>query len=337
MNKRIFISSTCFDLVDLRAELKKYLELVGLTPIMSDHLDCEFETFQDKNSIETCLINLRSCDIVVIILSQRYGGNLSKAGFGDYSATHLEYLEAKKESKRILFFVRDRLEADYSQYKKTKNAKGLYWIEEKDIKIFDILADRRKLANDGVDNWIWTFKDVIDIKERLEIELKTELRTIRLDKMIEAGNIPLITVSATANTIINDTNINLNFTVDNVGNQTAIEPLFLLFKAKNYKQVLEEQRHEIIGDYIIKPIRPLKASGTEQVAPLMVSVSEEEYAANVAHFVVEVIYKTIYGDLIADATEIIVRLLLRPNLDIISRYTTKRYVNEQVYEKITTR
>lgn len=334
MNNRIFISSTCFDLIDLRAELKMYLESVGFVPIMSDQLDCDFQTFPDKNSIETCLVNLRSCDTVIFILSQRYGGNLSKVGFGDLSATHLEYLEAVERKKRIMFFVRDRLEADFTQFYKTRSTKDLSWVESKDIQILDFLASRRKLENNNFDNWIWTFKDVIEIKKKLAFELRAELKSIRLDKMIESGNTPLITVLTTASTIDNSTDILLNFTIDNVGTQTAIEPLFLLFKAAGYKQVLGEGHHGIIGHYALKVLRPLKPSDSEKTGPFQVVISQEEYTSNVANFVVEVVYKTIHGDLIADASEIKVQLLLSPKIDVISRFTTKRYVDERVYEKI---
>ncbi len=91
-SKRIFISSTCYDLIDLRAELKEFIYSTDLKPVLSDHLDTEFTTFKDQNSIQTCLINLVSCKVVIIILSQRYGPSLKKAGFGDLSATHIEYL-----------------------------------------------------------------------------------------------------------------------------------------------------------------------------------------------------------------------------------------------------
>ncbi|MDB5283878.1 MAG: hypothetical protein JWO06_2953, partial [Bacteroidota bacterium] len=115
-DKKIFVSSTCFDLIDFRAEIKEYLESTGFIPIMSDQNNSEFITLPNENSIETCLVNLRSCNIVIFALSKRYGGNLKNVGFGDYSATHLEYLEAKKHNKRILFFVRDRLLADFNHY-----------------------------------------------------------------------------------------------------------------------------------------------------------------------------------------------------------------------------
>ena len=58
---------------------------------------------------------------VVIVLSQRYGPSLAKAGFGDYSATHLEYLRALERRKPVYMYVRDRLEADYAIWKKAKN------------------------------------------------------------------------------------------------------------------------------------------------------------------------------------------------------------------------
>jgi hypothetical protein len=336
MNNRIFISSTCFDLIDLRAELKKYLEAVGLTPIMSDQLDSKFETFQSQNSIQTCLINLHSCDTVVIILSQRYGSNLLKWGFGDYSATHLEYLEAKKTKKRILFFVRDRLLADFTQYKNNKKIDTPSWIEKKDIKIFDMISDRKTLANKGIDNWLFVFRDVLDVKERLGIELKREIKSTRLDKMIESGNTPLVTVTTTASTVPNSKDIWLSFRGNNVGNQTAIEPHLLLFKAKTYKQVLEEEHLKIYGGYELFTLEPLIAGGSfPDTQVLNVVISDEEYKQNEAYFVVVVIYKTIHGDLIADASEVTIRLLLRPTkIEVITKFTTKHNMDEQAFEKM---
>ena len=73
---RVFISSTCYDLIDLRAELEAFFRSAGIEPIMSDSLDSEFQVLQRQNSIETCLANVREADVFVIILSSRYGGFL---------------------------------------------------------------------------------------------------------------------------------------------------------------------------------------------------------------------------------------------------------------------
>ena len=51
----MFVSSTCYDLIDLRAELEEELRQLGLTPVMSDQPSAEFEVLPNQKSIETCL------------------------------------------------------------------------------------------------------------------------------------------------------------------------------------------------------------------------------------------------------------------------------------------
>src|SRR4051812_27093186 len=93
-NNNIFISSTCYDLIDVRAELERELRDIGLNPLLSDRMTSDFELQPDKNSIETCLVNVAKSAAVIIILNQRYGGLLSPFGYGDISATHMEYNKA---------------------------------------------------------------------------------------------------------------------------------------------------------------------------------------------------------------------------------------------------
>src|SRR5438445_8365067 len=112
---KVFVSSTCYDLIDLRAELRGDLRDLGAEAYFSDCKESDFVSSGEpsQNSIETCLENLRRCDVVVFILSQRYGPPLP----GEYapkSATHIEYAAAKASGKRIHFYVRDRLMAEYT-------------------------------------------------------------------------------------------------------------------------------------------------------------------------------------------------------------------------------
>ncbi len=73
---KVFISSTCYDLIDVRCELDDFLKSLGLLPVLSDSYLSDFEVQYDKNSIETCLVNVRSADIVIVILDKRYGPRL---------------------------------------------------------------------------------------------------------------------------------------------------------------------------------------------------------------------------------------------------------------------
>ena len=110
---KVFISSTVYDLLDIRAEVEQLLRDMRLVPVLSGSATSGFQPLADQNSIETCLANLRQCDAMIIILCQRYGPSLAPAGFPDLSATHLEYREAKNLGKPIHMYVRDRLEGDY--------------------------------------------------------------------------------------------------------------------------------------------------------------------------------------------------------------------------------
>ena len=114
MSHRVFISSTCYDLIDLRADLEQELRDMELEPVLSDQSSSEFTVVPAQSSIESCLVNVRNCDTFIVILSQRYGPSLEPAGYPDLSATHLEYREACRVKKSIYMYVRDRLEADYA-------------------------------------------------------------------------------------------------------------------------------------------------------------------------------------------------------------------------------
>ena len=51
----VFISSTCYDLIDLRAELEAWIRDLGLSPVMSDRPTSEFEVSGYRDSIATCI------------------------------------------------------------------------------------------------------------------------------------------------------------------------------------------------------------------------------------------------------------------------------------------
>src|SRR4051812_25729599 len=68
----IFISSTDYNLVDLRAELARHLEQLGCKPVLSS-----MEGFADASPElepwESCLRVLDTCYIMVLVVDGRYG------------------------------------------------------------------------------------------------------------------------------------------------------------------------------------------------------------------------------------------------------------------------
>lgn len=193
---RVFLSSTVFDLIDVRCEVDALLRELGVSPVLSDHKLSEFNLAIDANSIETCLLNVESSDAVIVVLDQRYGPLLGEYGFDDVSATHLEYRHAQKHHKPIYFYVRDRLEADFHIHHKNKNKKEVTysWVSSKDLGLFEFLGEHRKLRRGShANNWFSLFTSSCDLKESIRKHFEPAIKPRVLLDAIQQNRFPLFT------------------------------------------------------------------------------------------------------------------------------------------------
>ena len=199
---KVFISSTCYDLLDLRAELLADLRDLGVEVLLSDHKDSDFVVPSDPavNSIEACLVNVRDSDVMIMILSQRYGSNLGPP-FGKVSATHAEYIEARKLEKPIYFYVRDRLDGDFGAWRRN-DSKADYvgpWCGKDGTKgLFRLIEAHRKLVGDdgtaSSNNWYSTFTDSRDLRADVRRRLAPQAFRATGEKLVQTGQAPIILV-----------------------------------------------------------------------------------------------------------------------------------------------
>jgi Domain of unknown function (DUF4062) len=186
----VFLSSTIYDLVDARAELYGMLRSLGVSVLMSDEKLSDFHVKPDANSIETCLINVERADVVIVVLSQRYGPRLGSFGFDDVSATHLEYRRAKALRKPIHFYVRDRLEGEFSSWKKSKRKDDFGRVWAQDAGLFAFLQEHRLLRSKD-NNWISIFTNTLDLKDAVRRHFEPILRPQRVVDAIGENRFPL--------------------------------------------------------------------------------------------------------------------------------------------------
>jgi hypothetical protein len=221
---RVFISSTVYDLIDIRAELSEHLKNMGITPVISDDKLSDFRVQHDVNSIETCLVNVESCDEVILILDQRYGPTLEKSGYEAVSATHLEYQRAKEKNIPVRVFVRDRLEADFTIWKRNGSVvKKLSWVkDQKDWKLFEILDDHKKLDADATtSNWYFTFTSSIDLKAAITKHFEKRILPERLAQEIHNNNFPLFDIKVDSPLETNQTKIVVQVNLTNISRVPA--------------------------------------------------------------------------------------------------------------------
>lgn len=107
---KVFVSSTCYDLQEERAQLERFISDYGFHPILSEYSGVYYDV--DTHTHDSCINEVAHCDLFILIISGRYGGKL-KDGNGE-SITQAEYNKAKDMGLPIFTFVKaDVLAAQY--------------------------------------------------------------------------------------------------------------------------------------------------------------------------------------------------------------------------------
>lgn len=156
----IFVSSTCYDLSQVRVDLKQFIESLGYDPVMS-----EFNTFPvnpDHDTIGNCLENVKCrADILLLIVGGRYGFETDKGK----SVTNLEYLEAKAKGIPVYVFVSKAILNVLPVWEENKD--GNYSKVVDTPKLFEFVEGLRSKQ----ENWVYAFETAQDITATLRTQL----------------------------------------------------------------------------------------------------------------------------------------------------------------------
>lgn len=122
---RIFVSSTCYDLKYIRENLKFFIRGLGYEPVLSE----EGAVYYDPtlHVQDACLVEVPACQMFVLIIGGRYGGQYKDSG---RSITNAEYLEAARTRIPIFAFMSGKKElARRKASLRQHPASGLAWEE----------------------------------------------------------------------------------------------------------------------------------------------------------------------------------------------------------------
>lgn len=169
---RIFISSTCYDLSQIRQDLKDGIRCMGHEPILSENK--EFPVNPALSSMENCIEAVKNdADIFILIIGNQYGSQLESGR----SITNTEFLTAVEKGIPIYTFTLQKMANILPIWKKNPNG------DFKDIvdsnKVFEFIEDVRNKRS------LWNFEfntaqDILEIlKAQLSILLNASLRKIK--------------------------------------------------------------------------------------------------------------------------------------------------------------
>ncbi len=156
----VFVSSTCYDLSQIRADLKIFLESVGLDPVLSEHNS--FPVNPNYDTISNCLETVRNrADILVLVVGGRYGFQTDSGK----SVTNLEYLEAKVKGIPVYVFVSKSVINILPIWEKNKEADYSNVVDTpKLLEFVDILKHESE-------NWVFPFESAQDLIKVLRSQL----------------------------------------------------------------------------------------------------------------------------------------------------------------------
>jgi len=171
----VFISSTCYDLNQIRNDLRTFVLSLGYEPRLSEYHDVPFNK---TDSLATdCYAEVGLCDIVVGIIGGRFGSTSADQG---KSVSMKEIDAAIEKNKQIYIFILRDVLAEHRTYLANKG-NTVNYVSVDTTKIFEYISElqsRRNIVINAFSNaeditqclksqWAGLFQTYLNDKERL--------------------------------------------------------------------------------------------------------------------------------------------------------------------------
>jgi len=176
---RVFISSTFYDLKQIRADLEFFIRGLGYEPVM--HEKGQVPYGKDKKLEASCYAEIQRTDMVISIIGGRFGSASQQST--PYSITQTELKTAIEAGKQVFIFIERSVHAEYFTYQKNKDLKGMRFSHVDNPAVYQFIEEILALpqnnattAFDGVseiidylrEQWAGLFQRFLQDQERVE-------------------------------------------------------------------------------------------------------------------------------------------------------------------------
>lgn len=184
---RIFISSTFYDLRQVRSDLDIFIENLGYVPVRNEEGDIPYG--KDDALEEYCYKEIKAVDVLVSIIGGRFGSESRK---NNSSVSQIELRTALKENKQVYIFIEKNVLSEYETYLLNKENSSLKYKYVDDIRIYQFIEEVKNL---NTNNNIKGFEIASDISRYLKeqfaglfqrfLEEQTRIKEISLIRNLE--------------------------------------------------------------------------------------------------------------------------------------------------------
>lgn len=165
-NPRVFISSTCYDLTEVRDNLIEFIQSFGFIPVLSERGDVFYHP--DIHTHDSCLNEVSNCDLFILMIGGRFGG--SYVTDKKKSIVNAEYATAKECKIPVFTFIKRAVYSDHHFHTKNKAKEHIAEMDFPSIdkredaeKIFEFIDEVRK---SDVNNGFFSFefaREIVDL------------------------------------------------------------------------------------------------------------------------------------------------------------------------------
>lgn len=163
---KIFVSSTFFDLAQVRDDIRTTILQLGHEPLLNEYPS--FPVSPNVDTIENCKKAVRSSDFFVLIIGGRRGSLDPVSG---KSVTNVEYEAAIEAGIHCFVFVSEQVMTLLEVWKKTPDADFTALVDSP--RVFEFV-----LEISTAQQWIFSFKRASEIGETLRNQLSVLLKEL---------------------------------------------------------------------------------------------------------------------------------------------------------------
>ena len=130
---RVFISSTFYDLKQVRADLGSFIRSLGYDVVRNEEGNIPYDA--NTNLEDACYKEINSIDILVAIIGGRFG--TSSDNDKSYSISNTEIKTAIEHNKQVYIFIDRDVDSEYQTYLRNKDREIDYsFADDKRISCF---------------------------------------------------------------------------------------------------------------------------------------------------------------------------------------------------------
>ena len=158
---RVFISSTHYDLKNIRFDMKRFIADQGYESVLSEKGQIPYST--EENLEEYCYREVGNCDIVLSIIGGRFGSE-SRSSDENYSISNKELETAFKLNKQVYIFIEKSVLSEFRTYQANPENESITYAFVDDTRVFKFIDH---VSSRQINNQIAPFETTSDITDYL--------------------------------------------------------------------------------------------------------------------------------------------------------------------------